>query len=166
MRRLSLLLAALLMAAPACDRAPDPGSAPTPSPASISPSSLFGRGTATIDVLDATVTLEVEIAETDEAHQRGLMGRTSLPPDFGMVFMFPDEQPRTFWMKDTLIPLSIAFFAADGTIVSIKSMDPCTSEPCPLYGSGAPAKGALEVSQGFFSEHGVRLNDVVTVTEV
>ncbi len=160
-----MLLTALLLAASACDRAPDPGSSPTPPGSSTGSSSLFGRGTATIDVLDATVTLQVEIAHTDEAHQQGLMGRTSLPANSGMVFLFSDEQPRQFWMKDTLIPLSIAYFRADGTIVSIQDMDPCTAEPCPLYGSGAPAQGALEVNRGFFEDKGVRLNDVITVDE-
>jgi uncharacterized membrane protein (UPF0127 family) len=165
MRRLSVLLAALLLAAPACDRAPDPGSRPTSPTSTTGVPSLFGRGTVTIDVLDATVTLDVEIADTEEAHQQGLMGRTSLPPDSGMVFLFSEEQVRRFWMKDTLIPLSIAFFRADGAIVSIVDMEPCTAEPCHLYGSGVPAQGALEVNQGFFEDHGVRLNDVITVSE-
>jgi uncharacterized membrane protein (UPF0127 family) len=165
MRRLSVVLAVLLLTAPACDRAGESAPDPTPSSPAFTLPSLFGRGTATIEVPDDIVTLEVEIARTDEAHQRGLQGRTSLPSDSGMVFLFPDEQPRRFWMKDTLIPLSIAYFRADGTIVSIRDMDPCTAEPCPLYDSGAPAQGALEVNQGFFEAHGVRLNDVITITE-
>ena len=62
-------------------------------------------------------------------------------------------------MKDTLIPLSIAFWDEDGRIVGIQDMEPCTADPCPTYGSPEPYVGALEVNQGFFDEHGVVIGD-------
>ena len=164
MRRLSALLAILVLAAAACDASGGPGPTVSPSSTAGTPS-LFGRGTATIEVQDAVITLDVEIADTPEAQQRGLMFRTSLAEDAGMVFRFPDEQIRRFWMKDTLIPLSIAFYRADGVIVSIRDMPPCASEPCPFYDSTLPASGALEVNQGFFEANGVRPDHVITVTE-
>ena len=163
MRRLSLVLVALLVAAPACDGATEPGATPSVRPPLSTIPSLFDHGTARIEVQDATVTLDVEIADSEEAHRRGLMFRTSLPEDAGMVFLFTDEVPRRFWMKDTTIPLSIAFFSSDGTIVSMADMAPCPAEPCPFYESGLPAQGALEVNQGFFERHGIRLNHVITV---
>ena len=64
------------------------------------------------------------VADTDEERQRGLMGRGSLPPDGGMVFRFPETTDETFWMKDTLIPLSIAFIADDRRVVDILDMAP------------------------------------------
>jgi len=62
-------------------------------------------------------------------------------------------------MKDTLIPLSVAFWDEDGWIVGIQDMEPCTEDPCPTYGSPEPYVGALEVNEGFFAEHGVTTGD-------
>lgn len=110
-----------------------------------------------------TIQLSVEVAESPAEREQGLMGRTSLAADVGMVFLFDDvsEGPVTseFWMKDTLIPLSVAFWAEDGRIVGIRDMDPCAEDPCPTYASPEPYVGALEVNQGFFSEHGVTIGD-------
>lgn len=93
------------------------------------------------------------------------MGRRSLAPDAGMVFLEDAPTDATFWMKDTLIPLSIAFWGADGRIVDAQDMTPCAADPCPLYHSTAPYVGAVEVNQGFFAAHGVQVGDVVRLTE-
>ncbi len=115
------------------------------------------------------VRVAVEEADSPAERQQGLMGRTSLGADEGMVFMFGDaaDGPVTseFWMKDTLIPLSIAFWDADGRIVGIRDMDPCTIDPCPTYGSPEPYVGALEVNDGFFTEHGVTTGDRIELIE-
>ena len=87
------------------------------------------------------------------------MDRTSLAADDGMAFLFDGPTSGSFWMKDTLIPLSIAFWREDGQIVGIRDMDPCAADPCPTYGSPEPYVGALEVNQGFFAEHGVVVGD-------
>ena len=81
--------------------------------------------------------MPVEVADTQEEREVGLMNRESLPADAGMIFVF-EEDTGGFWMKDTLIPLSIAFAAADGTIVSILDMDPCEADPCEIYDPGVP----------------------------
>jgi uncharacterized protein len=148
---------------PATPAATVPTASPsTPSPAgSVDP--LFDRGTVIITTGSGDVVLDVEIARTDAAHEKGLMGRTELAADAGMVFLFAEEQPRAFWMKDTLIPLSIAFYDGDGRIVTLLDMEPCPGDPCPLYGSGEPAMGALEVNAGAFEALGVGLGDVVRV---
>jgi uncharacterized protein len=70
----------------------------------------------------------------------------------------------TFWMKDTVIPLSIAFWDDDGRIVSILDMDPCTEDPCPTYGPDEPFVGAVEVDPGTFERHGVTPGDRVQLT--
>lgn len=108
------------------------------------------------------VEVEVEIADDDTERQRGLMGRTELAENAGMLFIYEDEQPRSFWMKDTLIPLSIAYIAADGHIVDIQDMQPLDETS---YPSAEPARYALEVNQGFFTERGIQVGDRLDLPE-
>src|SRR5205809_341425 len=84
----------------------------------------------------------------DEERERGLMNRSSLGGSEGTVFLFDGATDTSFWLKDTLIPLSIAFWDGAGTIVGFRDMDTCTADPCPTYGSPEPYVGALEVNQG------------------
>ena len=108
-----------------------------------------------------TVSLAVQVADTPEERQTGLMGHESLSPYDGMAFVWEEPVVSTFWMKDTLIPLSIAFWDDDGRIISILDMDPCTEDPCPSYGPAEPFVGAVEVDRGTFERHGVTLGDRV-----
>ena len=96
-----------------------------------------------------SLTLWVEIADDPPEHAEGLMGRTELGEDRGMLFIFPEERALNFWMKNTLIPLDIFFFDADGKFVSMRTMDPCKMDPCQGYPSEGSAKYALEVEAGF-----------------
>ena len=91
------------------------------------------------------VPVGVEIADTDAERQTGLMGRTVLPKDTGMLFVFEGDQALSFWMRDTLIPLSIAYIDAQGRIVDIQDMQPLDDVP-PHYISAEPARYALEVN--------------------
>ena len=104
------------------------------------------------------VEVQVEIADDTPEQMRGLMYRTALVEDRGMLFVYPDEEQRTFWMKNTLIPLSIAFMDSEGRIVDIQDMKPLDDKP-PHYVSAEPARYALEVNKGFFEERGVRVGD-------
>ena len=106
------------------------------------------------------VPVEVEVADTDTERQTGLMGRTVLPENAGMLFVFEGEQPLSFWMRDTLLPLSIAYIDAEGRIVDIQDMQPL-DDISPHYVSAGPAQYALEVNQGFFEERGVAVGDTV-----
>jgi len=119
--------------------------------------------TATLEIrTDAGVrSFDVEVADTSAERQTGLMGRKSLSPYDGMAFLWTDPVQSSFWMKDTLVPLSIAFWDADGTIVSIMDMEPCRADPCPTYGPDAPFVGAVEVAQGEFEQSGVGVGDTV-----
>jgi uncharacterized membrane protein (UPF0127 family) len=100
--------------------------------------------------------VQAEHVFTQEARAYGLMKRDSLPEDHGMLFTYPDTKVRGFWMKDTWIPLSIAFTDADGTIVKIADMEPHdTTRTSSLY----PAMHALEMTKGWFDEHGVKKGD-------
>jgi uncharacterized protein len=105
--------------------------------------------------------VNVEIAATLEAKVKGLMGRRTMPADAGMVFLRAEPRPGTFWMKDTLIPLSLAVWGTDGRIGAILDMEPCRQDSCPTYDPGVPWAGAVEVNQGFFEEHGVEVGDHV-----
>ncbi len=92
-----------------------------------------------------TVSITVEIADDDAERSRGLMGRTSLPKGEGMLFVFEENLPLNFWMKNTLLPLDILFFDVKGAFISRTTMTPCAADPCPLYPSRIPAAFALEV---------------------
>ena len=113
---------------------------------------------------DEATTIAVELADTPAAREQGLMGRTSLPADAGMVFVYPEDHAGPFWMKDTLIPLSIAFYAADGRILRILDMQPCEADPCPLYDPDVPYRGALEVNEGAFADWGITEGDRLRIT--
>ena len=104
------------------------------------------------------VEVPVEVADTDEERQMGLMGRDALAEDAGMLFVFDAEQQLSFWMKDTLIPLSIAFMDSEGRIVDIQDMQPLDETP---HLSAEPAQYALEVNQGFFGTRGIQVGDSV-----
>jgi hypothetical protein len=122
-------------------------------------------GSAARVTFDGTsATLTVEIADTDAERHEGLSGRSSLPADTGMVFVWDQPVETTFWMKDTLIPLSIAFVAEDGRILAIREMEPCEVDPCPTFGAPAPFSAAVEAPSGWFDANGVAAGDVATVT--
>jgi len=102
----------------------------------------------------AGVPLFVETAQTDDQRMRGLMYRESLPRDQGMLFVFPAAQIQSFWMRNTFIPLDIAFINSDGIIVDIQHMKPVDESV--LYTSSAPALYALEVNAGWFEKNGIQ----------
>jgi uncharacterized membrane protein (UPF0127 family) len=102
--------------------------------------------------------LTVEVAATQESRRVGLMHRDHLPADGGMLFVYPDEQVRGFWMKDTRIPLSIAFVTRSGKIVRIADMKPFSTD---RVSSLAPATYAIEVNQGWFAERGIEAGATV-----
>ena len=116
-----------------------------------------------IDTGDRTVEFHAFFAQTEEQHEYGLMNRSSLPQDYGMVFLFFDETTDGFWMKNTRIPLSIAFFDVDGKILEILDMEPCPpkTEACPIYKPDVPYQGALEVNEGAFDRAGVAEGDTI-----
>lgn len=114
----------------------------------------------------ATFSLRVELATTEAQRALGLMYRTQLPPNAGMLFLYPKPQPPTssFWMLHTRIPLDIAFLGADGRILNIQTMAPCQSTipwRCPIYPAGVTYSAALEVNKGYFAHHAISVGDRV-----
>ena len=96
--------------------------------------------------------LVAEVATTPDQRSIGLMNRFSLKPDHGMLFVFERSEPLSFWMRNTYVPLSIAFIAADGRIVNIEDMKPQTEDS---HASHGPAMYALEMKKGWFAERGI-----------
>jgi hypothetical protein len=103
-------------------------------------------------------TLTAEVAATPEHRATGLMHRFSLKPDHGMVFVFERAELQAFWMKNTFIPLSIAFITSDGRIISIEDMTPKDERS---YWSSGPAQYALGMRKGWFAERGIKSGDRV-----
>jgi hypothetical protein len=102
--------------------------------------------------------LVVEVAATPDQRATGLMNRFSLQPDHGMVFVFERPEPQGFWMRNTFIPLSIAFIAPDGRIINVDDMAPHDER---THMSRAPALYAIEMRKGWFAERGIGTGDVV-----
>jgi uncharacterized protein len=101
------------------------------------------------------VTVRLEVAADPATRARGLMERERVPPGTGMVFLYPADVAESFWMKNTLVPLSIAFVAADGRVVSVSEMTPCKADPCPSYAPAGPYRYAIELAAGSFGDAGV-----------
>jgi len=109
-------------------------------------------------------TFRVELATNDAQRELGLMHRTSLAADRGMLFVFPYDAPQSFWMKNTLIPLDILFFDKDRNLVSMQlDVPPCKADPCPTYPSGKPAKYVLELAAGTVAQLGITTGDTFSV---
>jgi uncharacterized membrane protein (UPF0127 family) len=96
--------------------------------------------------------IQVYVARSDEERAQGLMYRRDLPQDEGMLFMCDEREVQNFWMKDTSLPLSIAFLEEDGTILRIADLEPHDLEG---ESSGHPVRFVLEVNQGWFAERGI-----------
>lgn len=112
----------------------------------------------TVTLTIGTHKLVAEVVATVEQRATGLMNRFSLKPDHGMLFVFGRPAPQGFWMKNTYIPLSIAFLDADGRILNIEDMRPQTEE---THWSKGPALYALEMKKGWFAERGIGPGAVV-----
>lgn len=110
------------------------------------------------DIRLGTAVFHCELALNPESRRTGLMFRSSLDAQTGMLFVFPDEVPRNFWMKNTQIPLSIAYINRQGVVKTIVDMTPFSENSVPSTYSVAYA---LEVNQGAFSRLGIKVGDTV-----
>ena len=113
--------------------------------------SAFGLRTTELQISHTPLT--AEIADTPQASENGLMFRDSLPEDHGMLFIFDQPRKASFWMRNTKIPLSIAYADSDGKILEIKSMNPLDETVVPSRSDEVDY--ALEVNQGWFARHGI-----------
>ncbi len=119
------------------------------------------QNTVTVKTATDEVEIVVEIADSIDEQAFGLMHRTELAHDHGMLFVFEDEKQRIFWMKNTEIPLDILFIDQNRTIVDVKeNFEQCISEDCEKYYS-LPAMYVLEVNAGFVEEYKIVLGNIV-----
>ena len=111
------------------------------------------------------VQVEAEVADTDEARERGLMFRDTLDAGEGMLFTFDLPRRYGFWMKNVRMPLDIIWLDDRRRIVwMVEAAPPCDADPCPMYVPEARASFVVEVSAGFARRHGVAVGDTVTIT--
>ncbi len=129
--------------------------------------SCTSQETIVIKTATSEIPLSIEIADEMDEQTIGLMYRTELAADAGMLFVFSEEKQRVFWMKNTKIPLDILFVDGSGTIVDIKeNFEPCVVAACEKYYS-LPALYALEVNAGFVTENGIVVGDsLLLVTDI
>jgi hypothetical protein len=163
------LVALLLAAALAACGSGEPAEAPDAG-AVDAPLLAFDTVALRIATEADTLPLRAELAATEEQRSLGLMERSSLPADAGMLFWYTEAQPGSagFWMFRTRIPLDIAFLGPDGEILAIQAMEPCPSDyprNCPSYPAGVEFQGALEVNRGYFQRHGIGTGDRVLLPD-
>lgn len=103
--------------------------------------------------------IEAEVAAEPAARMQGLMHRRHLPPQAGMLFVFPQKARHCMWMKNTYLPLSVAFLEEDGRIVNIEEMQPLTEEN---HCTATPVRFALEMNQGWFRARGLKAGDRIS----
>ena len=156
MRRLAIAIA--VAAAAACSPNAAPG-APAPQATALGvPQSGLERMPLTIRTKSATHRFTVEVAQTPEQQSHGMMFRTVIGPDEGMIFPYDSPARVGFWMKNTLIPLDMIFIRADGTIARIATATPHNETPVE---SGEPVVAVLEIAGGRAAELGIGAGDRV-----
>ena len=121
-------------------------------------STIHSQGLMKIPIYIKDREFLVEVAKTGEERAVGLMGRTSLGKEEGMLFIFEDEGIHGFWMKNTLLPLSIAFIDREGKIIRIADMQPLTLS---THHPPQPVLYALEMNKGWFAKNGIKVGDIV-----
>jgi len=121
-------------------------------------SAVFAQDTPQIDLQRTTLTagmykITAQVAMTPQQRQTGLMFRKDMPQQEGMIFIFEEPSQQCFWMKNTLLPLTAAFVADDGTIVNLADMKPQTTDS---HCSTQPVRYVLEMNQGWFAKKGIK----------
>ncbi|MBE0429236.1 MAG: DUF192 domain-containing protein [Thermoleophilia bacterium] len=160
--------AVLLLSGPACGGQTESSSATGRADDYETPKALFFPGSGSEEDSEEAVeaaagaaseiVVYLEVARTQQEKTQGLMNRDYLAPDHGMVFIYDHPVRGSFWMKNTFIPLSIAFISGSGVILDIQDMEPHSLNP------HQPAEAymyAVEMNQGFFAEKGIGVGDRV-----
>lgn len=167
---LSILLLGCTSANP--DMAPSTPPSPeaqSPSPAAVTSQAIGRQGQSlpiSAEVEVAGQTIQLEVATTPRQQEIGLMFRTELASNRGMLFPFEPPRPVQFWMRNTLIPLDMVFMR-DGEVKAIASnAAPCTTEVCPLYGTAISVNQVLELPAGLASDLGIRVGDRLTIRPI
>ncbi|MCL2472158.1 MAG: DUF192 domain-containing protein [Treponema sp.] len=131
--------------------------------ASCSGLEKFDKQEFSINAKGGTIAIRAEIARTDAQREQGLMYRKEVKDGDGMLFIFDKDEPLSFWMKNTLVPLSIAYISSDGRILEIYDMEPGNLNPVQ---SSRSVRYALEVPQGWFGRAGIGIGDILDVSAI
>lgn len=123
--------------------------------------SQVNKGLKVVNMAVSSKTFEIEVADTEESRMIGLMNRKSMPENHGMIFVFDKDEKMNFWMKNTLIPLDIAYISKDGTILEIHQGKPLSEAS--ITGNYY-ARYALELNAGTFEKNGIKVGDKVDLS--
>jgi uncharacterized protein len=143
-----------------------------PSPIATQPPSLNQSFTneqrlpVTAKVKLGTMTIDLEVAQTPEQQSLGLMYRRQLADDRGMLFPFSPSRFTRFWMKNVVLNLDMVFFHKGRVIYIANNVPPCSTEPCPTYGTDGPVDGVIELRGGRAAALGIKAGDPVVVEKV
>ena len=128
---------------------------------------IADKNSITIFTGGGPVKIRAEFARTSKELEMGLMNRLSFPKNSGMFFIFPDETNRSFWMKNTLIPLDIIFISSKGRVNEITTLNPCQeTEICQSYNSKTPAQYVLEINAGSAGKWKIIEGDIVELPKL
>jgi uncharacterized protein len=116
--------------------------------------SLYSQSSRSMRIKIGGVTADVEVVATSQDRQKGLMYRTSMGQDNGMLFVFPAAEFQSFWMKNTLIPLDLGYFDYRGYLIEVHTMKPDNGEK--FYNSSEPVLYAIEMNAGWYAKHNIK----------
>lgn len=127
--------------------------------------SRFDNFDSRIRFVEQQYTINVDIAEDQNQRRKGLMNRTELAENQGMLFVYLDSELRAVWMKNTFLSLDVLFISSDREILSMhENLTPCVNDPCEIYPSSAPAKYTLEVNTGFIKKHNIKIGQYIEIS--
>lgn len=153
----------LMILSISCAAPSSPGNAPAAASPAETPAGTTAQNAAPSGprvVFPDGHVVHVEIAADDELRAQGLMYRDHLPPDRGMLFVFPEDGEYPFWMRNTMIPLDMIWIDANHRVAAVKfQVPPCKVENCPSYAPNATARYVLEVAGGVAQQHGLKPGD-------
>jgi hypothetical protein len=146
----------------ACGAAAGPAPGPTPTARAAGSADSGPRA-----VMPSGAAYRLELALTPEDQAQGLMYRESLPPNTGMLFVFPTSEPHHFWMKNTMIPLDMIWMDESGRVLFVSAnTPPCKADPCPTYGPDGPARQVLEIAGGMAAKEKVTVGSTLKLADL
>ena len=161
----ALAVAATAALAVACGAAPKNAAGPGATPTAAAPAASAGSGPRAVMPSGAVYTLELALTPEDQA--QGLMYRESLPPNTGMLFVFPASEPHHFWMKNTMILLDMIWMDETGKVVFVSAnTPPCKADPCATYGPDGAARQVLEIAGGMAAKEKITVGSTLAITGV
>ncbi len=161
----ALAVAALAALAVACGASPKNAPGPGATPTAAAPAASAGSGPRA--VMPSGAVYKLELALTPEDQAQGLMYRESLPPNTGMLFVFPTSEPHHFWMKNTMIPLDMIWMDESGRVAFVSAnTPPCKADPCATYGPDGPARQVLEIAGGMAAKEKIIVGSTLKLQDL